>query len=220
MNDLLEQIEKLSVDIPDGLMDMMNARGDEVAGHCKRVALMACILARELGMPHVEVNAIAQSGLLHDIGKIVVPRTILVKKERLTAQEWQVVKSHSLLGYDILKPYAGMEKTSEIVYSHHERFDGTGYPRGLKGADICLEARMLAVLDTYDAIRSNRIYDIGRSVERAMREIAQGRGTQFDPSIVDAFLRCQPCIETCIEETKNEGMAGYSESSSKNSAHA
>lgn len=209
MNRTLEQIKQSCRGIPPGLMDMMDARGDDVAGHCKRVALMAHILAGEMGMSHGEVNAIAQSALLHDIGKIVIPSVILLKQGSLTVREWRVMKSHSQLGYDILRAYPALEKTSEAVYSHHERFDGTGYPRGLRGGEICMEARVLGVIDTYDAIRSNRAYASGRSVEKAVQQIVLGRGKQFDPRIVDAFLRCQSRIESCIEGNKNAGMAGY-----------
>ncbi len=207
MNRILEQIKQSCREIPSGLMDMIDARGDDVAGHCKRVAIMAHILAGEMGMSHGEVNAVAQSALLHDVGKIVIPTVILFKQGSLTAPERRVMQSHSQLGYDILRAYPDLEKASEAVYSHHERLDGTGYPRGLRGGEICPEARLLAVVDTYDAIRSNRVYAFGRSAEEAVEEIVLGRGKLFDPCIVDAFLRCQPRIESCIAWKKKEGTA-------------
>ena len=174
---------------------MLAARENKTGEHCKRVALMAETLAREMRLSDHDVETIGHSALLHDIGKIAMPDAILQKKGPLTEDEWKIVKSHPRVGYEIVSACPALEAASDIVYSHQERFDGTGYPRGLKGTQICLGARVFAVVDTYDAMRSSRPYSPSQSVETAIAEIVAGRGKQFDPDVVDAFLRCQSHIE-------------------------
>jgi HD-GYP domain-containing protein (c-di-GMP phosphodiesterase class II) len=141
------------------------------------------------------VQTIVHGALLHDIGKIAMPDAILKKRGPLTGDEWAVVKSHPRIGYEIVSACPALEMASEIVYSHQERFDGTGYPRGLKGMEICRGARVFTVIDAYDAMRTHRPYSPGMSMEKAIAEIVASRGKQFDPDVVDAFLRCQPQIE-------------------------
>lgn len=179
---------------------MLGVRENKTGEHCKRVAFMAETLAREMKLSDQDVEMIGHSALLHDIGKIAMPDAILQKKGPLTEAEWIVMKSHPRIGYEIVSGCAALETASDIVYSHQERFDGKGYPRGLKGTEICLGARIFAVVDTYDAIRSDRPYSRSLSVETAISEIVAGRGTQFDPDVVDAFLRCQPRIESYVSE--------------------
>jgi HD-GYP domain-containing protein (c-di-GMP phosphodiesterase class II) len=116
----------------------------------------------------------------------------------LTEEEWNIVKSHPQIGYEIVRRCPALERAAAIILEHHEHFDGSGYPRGLKGEAICLEARIFAVADTYDAIRSNRPYSVPRSAEEATGEIVRNRGILFDPGVVDAFLRCQTKVEDCM----------------------
>jgi HD-GYP domain-containing protein (c-di-GMP phosphodiesterase class II) len=151
-----------------------------------------------MGLTPEEIDIVHRGALMHDIGKIIIPDAILLKKGPLTPEEWIIVKQHPQTGYDIVRACPAMEKVSEIVFSHQERYDGSGYPRGLKGNLICLGARIFAIIDTYDAIRSNRPYSSGKSAEVAIAQIKAGRGTQFDPEVVDAFYRCQPRIEACL----------------------
>jgi len=132
---------------------------------------------------------------LHDIGKIGVPDSILLKPGPLTTEERAVMNRHPHIGYNIIKAGPGLEEVSEIVLAHQARFDGSGYPRGLKGDEICLGARIFAVIDTYDAIRSERPFSKSRSAQEALAEIQHHKGTLFDPTVVEALLRCHTDIE-------------------------
>ena len=130
-----------------------------------------------------------------EIGKIAIPEAILLKPGPLTVRERRIVKRHPRTGHEILKHSADFKAIAEIVLSHQERYDGKGYPRRLKGADICLGARIFAVADTYDAIRAGRPYSPARSAAEALAEIRRCSGTQFDPAVVAALARCQDQIE-------------------------
>jgi len=180
------------------LAAMLETREHQTGEHCKRVSHMARILAKEMGLCDDDVATIGQGALLHDIGKIVIPDATLLKKDSLSDEEWRIVRSHPRMGYDIVSVSPVLSDVSEIVYSHHERFDGTGYPRGLRGKSICMGARVFAVVDTYDAVRSNRPYSPSQTISSAIAEITKERGKQFDPDVVDAFLRCHSRIEACM----------------------
>ncbi len=179
----------------EAITDILDVREQKTGEHSRRVARMAIVLAREMGAPPEEIQTIETGALLHDIGKIGVPDAILLKPAPLTPEEREIMIRHPHIGYNIIKAGPGLEEVSEIVLAHQERYDGSGYPRGLKGDDICLGARIFAVIDTYDAIRSDRPYSRGRGSREALAEILRHRGTQFDPAVVDAFLRCQAEIE-------------------------
>lgn len=182
------------------LAAMLDAREDNTSRHCRRLVPMAQILAREMLLSDEEVKVIGHGALLHDFGKISMPDSVLLKHGTLNDDEWRIMKTHPRVGYEIVSMCPSLESAAEIVYSHQEHFDGTGYPRGLRGTEICIGARIFTVVDAYDAIRSNRPYSPGRSAEVAVNEIVKGRGQQFDPKVVDAFLRCHPSIEACITE--------------------
>jgi HD-GYP domain-containing protein (c-di-GMP phosphodiesterase class II) len=153
------------------------------------------ILSEETRLSKRDVDDISRGPLLHDVRKMGIPDAILMKPGRLTEEEWKVVKNHPKTGYDILKSSPFLQRASEIVYSHQEKFDGSGYPRGLRGEEICLGARIFAVVDAYDAMRTERSYSKILSSEQSIEEIKSKRGTQFDPAVVDALLRCLPQIE-------------------------
>lgn len=182
------------------LATMLETREHQTGEHCKRVSNMARILAKEMGLCDDDVATIGQGALLHDIGKIVIPDATLLKTASLSDEEWQIIKSHPRMGYDVVSVSPVLSDVSEIVYSHHERFDGTGYPRGLRGKNICMGARVFSVIDTYDAVRANRPYSPSITVEAAIGEIVKERGKQFDPDVVDAFLRCHQRLEACMNE--------------------
>lgn len=175
----------------EAMAAMLDAREQRTGAHSKRVSQMASILANKMGASTRELEIIQTGALLHDIGKIAIPDHILLKEGPLTPDEMEIMKTHSKLGYDIIKAGPGLEEASEIVLQHQERFDGKGYPRGLKADEISLGARIFAVVDAYDAIRSDRPYSKGQSAQEAVNEIVRHRGTQFDPEVVDALLRCQ-----------------------------
>jgi HD-GYP domain-containing protein (c-di-GMP phosphodiesterase class II) len=147
-------------------------------------------IARELGMPDDEVEEIRRAGILHDIGKIGIPDTILYKPARLTAEEFEIMKTHSVKGQKILEPLQveAMQRICHMVRQHHEMFDGRGYPDKLQGERILLGARILAVADCFDTMVSERSYKTARSYEEAFVELRRCSGTQFDPMIVQAFL--------------------------------
>lgn len=190
------------------LAGMLETREQKTGEHCKRVARMAQILAIEMGLTADQSEVVRQGALLHDIGKIIIPDSILLKKDSLSPEEWKTVKSHPRIGYEVISVSPALAEVAEIVYSHQERFDGTGYPRGLRGAEICTGARIFAVVDTFDAVRSDRPYSPSQSLQTAVDEIVRERGKQFDPAVVDAFLRCQAQIDACFEEFPVKPGAG------------
>ena len=179
----------------EAMADMLDTREKKTGAHSKRVARMAVVLARKMGASLEELEFIGTGALLHDIGKVGIPDAILLKAGPLTPAEREVMKTHPHLGYNVIKAGPGLEPASEIVLAHQERYDGTGYPRGLKGEEICLGARIFAVVDAYDAIRSDRPYSKGRGPAEALAEIVRNSGTQFDPAVVAALQQCQADIE-------------------------
>ena len=179
----------------EAITDILDVREHQTGEHSRRVARLAIVLAREMGAWPEDIQTIETGALLHDIGKIGVPDSILLKPGPLTPDERAIMDRHPHIGYNIIKAGPGLEEVSEIVLAHQERYDGSGYPLGLKGDAICLGARIFAVIDTYDAIRSNRPYSAGRSAEVALDEILRHKGTLFDPTVVEALQRCHAEIE-------------------------
>jgi putative two-component system response regulator len=164
-------------------------RDPYTAGHQRRVANLAFAIARGMDLPHDEARGLRMAGLVHDIGKIQVPAEILSKPTRLTDVEWDLVKTHPRVGYDILKSIEFPWPVARIVLQHHERIDGSGYPEGLSGEDILLEAKILAVADVVEAMAWHRPYRPARPLEEALQEIEENKGTLYEPDAVDACLR-------------------------------
>jgi len=169
-----------------GALDLKDA---ETEGHSRRVTVFTIAIARAMGLPKDQIDVIANGAFLHDIGKMAVPDAILRKPGKLDPQEVERMREHCYHGYQILKKIPFLKEASEIVYSHQEYYDGTGYPRQLKGEEIPLGARIFAVADTLDAITSDRPYRAAKPVAAALKEIERCSGTQFDPQVVEAFLR-------------------------------
>lgn len=167
----------------------MEAHDPYTAGHEFRVGLIAADIAREMGWGEEKCNTLNLIGLVHDIGKMSIPSEILSKPGVLSAIEFQLVKTHAEHGYEILKDVEFPLPIAEIIREHHERMDGSGYPRGLKGEGIRLEARILAVADVLEAMASHRPYRASLGIDAAISEIETHRGDQFDPDVVDALLR-------------------------------
>ena len=159
------------------------------SGHQRRVANLARAIAGEMGMDTDAVEGIHVAGLIHDLGKISVPAEILSKPTKLTPIEFGLIKVHPQAGYDILKEIEFQGPVAQIIYQHHERLDGSGYPAALKGAEICREARVLAVADVMEAIVSHRPYRPAKSIDTALGEISEKRGILYDPQVVDACVR-------------------------------
>jgi len=174
----------------------LEAKDEYTSGHSQRVADIAVAVAKELGLPRESIDKIVLAALVHDIGKIGIRESILQKPGRLTDVELQHVQKHPEIGERILSAIAGDEEILKFIRNHHGRFDGTGYPDKLKDYQIPLGARILAVADAFEAMTSERPYRAAMSVEAACIELKRGKETQFDPDIVDAFLKSIGRIST------------------------
>jgi diguanylate cyclase (GGDEF)-like protein/putative nucleotidyltransferase with HDIG domain len=187
------------LDTVTALAFAIDAKDHYTQGHSQSVSQFAAQIARAAGVPESQVEEIRLAGILHDIGKIGVPESVLNKPARLTSAEYEIMKSHATLGWKILEPLRvkAIERIRLIVRHHHERVDGTGYPDGLKGDEIPLGARVLTIADAYDSMVTHRAYQKGRSVEEAIAELRRCRGAHFDAHLVDAFLRVLgPAVES------------------------
>ena len=173
----------------EAMGDALDLRDAETEGHSKRVTGYAIALARELGLNADELKVIARGAFLHDIGKIATPDEVLLKPGKLDERETEIMREHCERGYEMVKKIPFLREASEIVYAHQESFDGSGYPRGLRGEEIPLGARIFAVADTLDAFTSDRPYRKGRSFAEAREEIRRCSGRQFDPKVVKVFLQ-------------------------------
>jgi putative nucleotidyltransferase with HDIG domain len=172
----------------EALGDALDLKDAETEGHSKRVTAFTIQIARAMEVDQPSLRMLARGAFLHDIGKMAIPDAVLRKPSSLTAEERLLMQQHSYLGYKMLRKIPFLAEAADIVYAHQERWDGTGYPRGLKGEDIPLGARIFAVADTLDAITSDRPYRSARSVEVARKEIEVWSGRQFDPNVVRVFL--------------------------------
>jgi response regulator RpfG family c-di-GMP phosphodiesterase len=184
----LAHLEEASEITLEALVAALDAREHETKAHSKRVGEYTVHLARQLGVSREGLETIRRGAMLHDIGKIGIPDRILLKPEGLTEGEWREMRRHPQIGYWILSGVESLRSAAEIVLCHHERYDGTGYPRGLQGEAIVLGARIFSVTDSLDAMTSDRPYHRHVSWEEARREIAANAGSQFDPEIVREFL--------------------------------
>ena len=178
-------------EIMRSLAEEVHAKEPYIFGHVSEVERLGIMTAREMGidLSGPTKDLLSAALILHDVGKIGIPDNILCKPGQLTQEEWLVMKTHVEKGARILEPLTDFKKVREIIMAHHERFDGSGYPRGLKGDEISIEARIICVVDSFHAIVSSRCYREGRSIDSAIHEIRNCAGTQFDPVVVDAFLR-------------------------------
>ena len=166
----------------------LDMRDRDTEGHAERVAELTVRLARAMGVPDGELVHIYRGALLHDIGKMGVPDNVLLKPGPLTDEEWKIMRRHPVNAYTMLAPIAHLQPALPIPYCHHERWDGTGYPRGLQGAEIPLPARIFAAVDVWDALCADRPYRAGWPPERVRQYIRSEAGSHFDPQVVEAFL--------------------------------
>jgi putative nucleotidyltransferase with HDIG domain len=185
----LEKLQKALEGTIHALAATTEMRDPYTAGHQRRVAELAGAIAEEMGLPKDKIEGIRMAGLIHDVGKISVPAEILSKPSKLNEMEMDLIKAHSQIGYDILKEIDFPWAVAKIVLQHHERMDGSGYPQGLKGDEILLEARILAVADVVEAMASHRPYRPALGIDAALSEIEKNRGRLYDPEIVAACLR-------------------------------
>jgi HD-GYP domain-containing protein (c-di-GMP phosphodiesterase class II) len=184
----LENLEKLAMGTIEALARTVDAKSKWTSGHSERVSVIGGRIGKALGLNEKMVDTITRGGLLHDIGKIGIPLAILDKPARLSEQEFEEIKNHPAIGGKILEPITAFQDILPVVVQHHEKFDGSGYPEGLKGEEIDIRARILAVADVWDALVSGRPYREGWVYDRARSFIAEGSGSHFDPLVVNAFL--------------------------------
>ena len=189
MNKCRKQMETMSLQMMQTLSTTIEAKDEYTRGHSHRVAEYAALIAEELGWDKKEIKNLKNAAHLHDIGKICIPDNILNKPTRLTEEEFQVIKEHTVIGAEILKNITLISHVKEVARSHHERYDGMGYPDGLKGEEIPLYARVITVADSYDAMKSRRIYRNPLDDQIIYNEIARNCGSQFDPQIAGVFLK-------------------------------
>ncbi len=188
LNNAMLELER-SYDITlEALGDALDLKDTETEGHSKRVTAYTIALARASGLSAAEIRTVARGAFLHDVGKMAIPDAILLKPGRLSMDEQAVMREHCARGYQMLRKIPFLQEAAEIVFSHQEHYDGSGYPRGLKGEEIPLGARIFAVADAMDAITSDRPYRRANSFAAARREIRGCSGTQFDPKVINVFM--------------------------------
>jgi putative nucleotidyltransferase with HDIG domain len=173
----------------EALGDALDLKDSETEGHSKRVTAYTIALARAMSVSPEQIKVIARGAFLHDIGKMAIPDDILRKPGKLSPEEQEVMREHCARGYNMLRKIPFLSESAEIVYTHQEHHDGSGYPNGLRGSEIPIGARIFAVADTLDAITSDRPYRKARSFDVARQEILRCSGTQFDPGVVEVFLK-------------------------------
>lgn len=172
----------------EGWVNALDLRDKETEGHSIRVTQMAVRFAYKLGIPESEIESLRRGAILHDIGKLGVPDAILFKPAPLTAEEWAVMRKHTANAYEWLSGIEFLKPALEIPYCHHEKWDGSGYPRGLKGEEIPMAARMFAIIDVWDALLSDRPYRPAMDESTVIEYIRKNSGSHFDPSLVEVFI--------------------------------
>lgn len=187
-DELAERLKRNMITVIDMLATTLEARDPYTHGHSRRVGAYACWIAEELGYSQLDLDLLRQGGILHDIGKIALREEVLNKPGRLTAEEYEHIKIHPVVGYNILKQVPELEPLLPIVLSHHERIDGRGYPHSVPGGGIPLNARITAIADTFDAITSSRPYRDAMPLEKAIAILESVKGSQLDAELVDIFV--------------------------------
>ncbi len=195
---------RIRMEIYRAISDLAEHRDNETGRHLERVSYYSRRLAEQMRLPHKFCEDIAVFAPLHDIGKVGIIDRILLSPRKFTPEEFEIMKKHTTIGHDILKNKPTLEMAAEITLSHQEKFDGTGYPHGLRGEDIPLSARIVAVADVYDALRSRRPYKDPWPHERAMSQICGESGTHFDPRVVEAFLQVEGEFRVFSQQNADE----------------
>ncbi|MBI0578864.1 HD-GYP domain-containing protein [Neobacillus cucumis] len=193
------------IGIVKGVIATLELKDPYTRGHSERVASYALELAKVSGrFSKDELKAFNYACLLHDIGKIHIPDHILTKSETLTKEEYEIIKSHTVVGADAVSKVVGFKDSIEVIRSHHERWDGKGYPEQLKGEEIPYLARITSIADAFDAMTSTRSYRAALSIEEAYKRILEGKGSQFDPELVEEFKKILPLWRTIHDKANNE----------------
>ena len=187
-----------------GLSNVLDTRDTYTEGHSVRVANLALLTGKAMGLTNHDLEILYQAGIMHDIGKVGISDLLLRKTTKLNSDEYEIIKTHSEIAYKILKDVELFEDISMAVKHHHEHYDGTGYPDNLMGEHIPLFSRIISVADAYDAITSRRVYDDRKTREFAIHEIQKCSGTQFDPAVVSLFKDCFKKMKTGESESSGE----------------
>ena len=190
----------------------VDAKDENTSQHSQRVSEYSVMIGRELGFSEQECENLRRAALLHDIGKIGIPDRILNKPARLTDEEYAVMKSHVVRGADILKDFTLIENVVDGAMYHHERYDGSGYYKGLKGEEIPIYGRIIGVADAFDAMTANRVYRQKLDFDYVIKEIERCKGTQFDPKIADIMLKLVREGKIDIEQIYGKGVSENAES--------
>ena len=196
LNQALEQLREASLDTIFKLTAASEYRDNETGAHIKRMSHYSAVIAKKMGLKDKTIEAILYAAPMHDVGKIGIPDKILLKPGKLDANEWKIMKNHTTIGADILKgSKIGFVRMGKMIaLTHHEKWDGSGYPYGLKGRKIPLVGRIVALADVFDALTSKRPYKDAFSIEKSNQIISEERGKHFDPDVVDAFFSIQDAI--------------------------
>jgi len=190
LRDSFDRMRKTMGGIIQAMSLTIEQRDPHTAGHQRQVAKLSRAIAEQMGFSWEQVQGIRMAAAIHDLGKIHVPAELLSRPGRLNEYEFGIIKDHPRIGYDILKGIDFSWPIAQTIYQHHERLDGSGYPRGLAGEDILMEARIIAVADVVEAMASFRPYRMPRGIDAALEEIVRGKGVLYDPRVVDACLEC------------------------------
>jgi len=197
-----EQLHQSQKDVIQRLSRAVEYRDSETGTHTMRMAQFTYFLAWAVGLSPIECEILSTASSLHDVGKIGIPDKILQKSGKLTSEEWEIMKTHTTIGAELLSGSASMflKLGEEIALTHHEKWNGTGYPKGLKGEKIPLAGRICGICDVFDALTSKRPYKEAWSIDEALKEIKKGSGQHFDPNIVDCFFKILPQIRRIQEQ--------------------
>jgi HD-GYP domain-containing protein (c-di-GMP phosphodiesterase class II) len=200
---MVQRLQQASLETVGALANAIEARDHYTGGHSERVGWLAVLTGKALGLPPADLQMLEWSGLLHDVGKIGIPEHILNKPGELTADEFQQIKQHPRLGFDVLSPVSSLKPVLQAVLCHHENFDGSGYPDGLRGDQIPMPARILHVVDIFDALTSTRSYRRRLGLEKALELLAEGAGRTTDPLVTSAFINAfRDCWRSQADECR------------------
>lgn len=183
-----QQIESLKNNDINVVIHTLLEKNHKVVSHSKRVSELCQLLAKEYNFDVEDIQEIKVAGLIHDIGKIAISDEILNKPNRLTDDEWEIMKKHPIIGHKIVNSVKEYSQLAQKVLQHHEKWDGSGYPQGLKGEQIDIKARMIAIADAYDSMTNDRVYRKARTKDQAIKELKENAGSQFDPQLAKLFV--------------------------------
>ena len=198
---LIQDLKELFSGTIKAIMEALDAKDSFTSGRSRRITYYSIIIAKQLGLSTIDIGKVELAGMLHDIGMIGVSDEILYKIDALTQEEYDEIKKHITYSVKILEDIKQLKDVVEIIKYHHEKYDGTGYPYGIRGDEIPMGSRIIAIADAFDSIISNRIYRNSIELDEALEKIKEGSGTQFDPVVVKAF---EDCFETIKPTVKKE----------------